>query len=373
MSYAGWGIGLASLIIAVYAEFIKKDAPKLEYDIISSTDFINNKETSVNLKIFVDTIDVQEKNLNITAYNIKVENKGTEHIRYDDYDKGAFGLNICDGKLLEPPVLLHASTSHIKDLYATNDGDSLRDENFLSIPTLSLDVDDYYTIRVVLLHNAKKSPRFIPEGKIVGQKTIEFCEFQTPNPGFWTIVFNGRWYIHIVRFFIYLIAIAAAGILFALVLSLVTDAISKRKRKNLMKELSLKRKLLETVKNEYIINGESAISLLHDMFSKNETEISTLYKKSKGFVHSKRALEKNNRNAVRFHRNRYHRIQNMIDKGYLDLKENNTIKFNKEAKQSVQAIYSMLDSKDLIRSSVPFDFNYEPLCIDRIPEIYVAK
>jgi len=41
MSYAGWGIGLASLLIAVYAEFIKKDAPKLEYDIISSTDFIN--------------------------------------------------------------------------------------------------------------------------------------------------------------------------------------------------------------------------------------------------------------------------------------------------------------------------------------------
>ena len=373
MSYAGWGIGLASLLIAVYAEFIKKDAPKLEYDIISSTDFINNNETSVSLKILVDTIDVQENHLNITAYNIKVENKGTEHIRYDDYDKGAFGLKINDGKLLEPPVLLHASTDHIKNLYGTNSGDSLRNESFLSIPSLSLDVDDYYIIRVVLLHNAEKSPRFIPEGKIVGQKSIEFCEFQTPNPGFWTIVFNGRWYIHIVRFFVYLIAIAISGILFAFVLSLITDTTSKRKRKNRMKELSRKRKLLEIVKNEYIENGESAISQLNDMFNKNEAEISTQYKKSKGFVHSKRALEKNNRNAVRFHRNRYQRIQNMIDKGYLVLNDKDTITFSEEAKQSVRAIYSMLDSLDLIRNRIPFDFNYEPVYIDRIHDIYVEK
>jgi len=360
MSYAGWGIGLASLLIAVYAEFIKKDAPKLEYDIISSTDFINNNETSASLKILVDTIDVQENHLNITAYNIKVENKGTEHIRYDDYDKGTFGLKINDGKLLEPPVLLHSSTSHIKDLYGKNSGDSLRNESFLSIPSLSLDVDDYYIIRVILLHNAEKLPRFIPEGKIVGQKSIEFCEFQTPNPGFWTIVFNGKWYIHIVRFFVYLITIAISGILFAFLLSFVTDAISKRKRKNRMNELSQKRRLIENVKKEYIEHGESAIGLLYDMFSKNEVDISTQYKKSKGFVHSKRALEKNNRNAVRFHRNRYQRIQDMIDKGYLVLKDKDTISFNEEAKQSVQAIYSMLDSQDLIRSRNPFDFNYEP-------------
>ena len=57
MSYAGWGIGLASLLIAIYAEFIKKDEPKLEYEVMSSTDFINNQETSASLKIFVDTLD----------------------------------------------------------------------------------------------------------------------------------------------------------------------------------------------------------------------------------------------------------------------------------------------------------------------------
>lgn len=38
--FAGWGIGLASLLIAIYSEFIKKDEPRLEYDIVSSTTFL---------------------------------------------------------------------------------------------------------------------------------------------------------------------------------------------------------------------------------------------------------------------------------------------------------------------------------------------
>lgn len=374
MSYAGWGIGLASLMIAVYAEFIKKDAPDLEYEILSSTDFINNSETSANLKIFVDTIDVQENHLNITAYNIKIENKGTEHIRYDDYDKGAFGLKIIDGELLEPPVLLHSSTSHIKNSYIYKN-DSLSNNSFLDIPTLSLDIDDNYTIRVVLIHNAEKTPRFIPEGKIVGQKTIEFQELQASEPGFWTIVLSGKWYIHIVRFFVYLIAVAITGIIFAVIISLVSDVIGKRKRKNRMKELAKKKKLVEFVKNDYIENGEYIIVHMHDIFSKNETDISTQYKKSKGFTHSKRALEKNNRNAVRFHRNRYNRIQMMIDKGYLEIsaEDNDKLEFNKEAKQSVQAIYVMLDSKDLLSKATSFEYYPEEMLIERIQEPTLEK
>ena len=36
MSYAGWGIGLASLLIAIYGEFIKKDEPKIVPDRVDS-------------------------------------------------------------------------------------------------------------------------------------------------------------------------------------------------------------------------------------------------------------------------------------------------------------------------------------------------
>lgn len=369
MSYAGWGIGLASLLIAIYAEFIKKDEPKLEYEIISSTDFINDQETSASLKIFVDTVDVQENHLNITAYNIKVENKGTEDIRYDDYDKGRFGLKIIDGQLLEPPALLQSSTAHIKELYLANT-DGLKDECFVTIPCLSLDVDDNYTIRVVLLHSADKTPRFMPEGKIVGQKAIDIRDLQMPEPGFWTIVFIGRWYVHIVRFFVYLFVFAFVGIVFAIVISQISDSVSKRKRKMRMNELSMKKELVESVVKDYIDDGEDAIIRLHEFFGKNENQISTQYSKSKGFVNSKKALEINNRNAVRFHRNRYRRIQNMIDKGYLELKENSTIAFNKEVKQTVQAIYTMLDARNLLRGSDIVEYHGDRVRFDRLSDYF---
>ena len=362
MSYAGWGIGLASLLIAIYGEFLKKDEPKLEYDIVSSAKFINNNETSASLKIFVDSLDVQENHLNITAYNIKVENKGTEHIRYDDYDKGDFGLRITNGKLLEPPVLLESSTEHIRSQYSERD--SLSDNRFIAIPQLSLDVNDYYIMRVVLLHGVDSIPSFTPEGKIVGQKEIVFQSLQQPVPGFWSEVFHGVWYVHIVRFFVYIFGIAFLGLLFGFVVSSISDKLSKYKRKRYMNELAKKKKLVQFVRDDYVNNGEFTIIQMNELYKKSESDITTKYKKSKGFVKSTRAWEKSNRKAVRYHKDRYQKICRMIDSGYLVLKDDDNIAFNKDAKQTVHDIYTMLDSRDLLSRLHDRGHYYEHIVID---------
>ena len=350
-SYAGWGIGLASLLIAVYAEFIKKDGPKLEYDIVSSTKFINNNETSANLKIFVDSLDVQKNHLNVSAYSIKVENKGSAHLRYDDYDKGTFGLKIQNAQLLEAPVLIESSTEHIRTLFPKRD--SLINNTFVEIPDLSLDVDDYYILRLVLLHDDNSEPDFKPEGKIVGQKNIVFNQFHSPSPNFWTIVVSGNWLVHIVRFFLYFFIIVIVILIIAFTASQIDDVVSKRKRRKLIKELAQKKRIEEFVANDYVNNGELVIKRMNDVFSKNVIELSTKYKKSKGFVNSKRALEKNNHRDSRFHRDRYNTIQRMIEKGYLVLGDDDTLTFNQSAKQSINAIYSMLVSKDLLNKEMP--------------------
>jgi len=353
-NYFGWFIGLLGTCTTIYLGFFQTKDPGLEYEIVSSTDFINNQETSANLKIFVDTLDVQENHLNITAYNIKVENKGTKHIRYDDYDKGKFGLKILDGKLLESPILLDASTIHIRERYAQN-SDSLNDGNFVAIPTLSLDVNDNYTIRVVLLHNAEKIPQFLPNGKIIGQKTIEFCELQTPNPKFWTLVFYGKWYVHVVRFLIYLIITFLVCFAVAITGSFISDILEKRERRKFINELNKKKKIIEFVKDEYIEKGVYAITLPIRLYKQNESDINTQYKKSKEIIKNKQGF--NNSKKVRNHRLQYEWIQEMIDRGYLDIKEDGGIVFNKEAKQSVLAIYGMLKSKGLLRSKYPMGYD----------------
>lgn len=357
ISNAGWGIGLASLLIAVYAEFIKKDAPRLEYDIVSSTNFINNRETSASLRIFVDSLDIQKNHLNISAVNIKVENKGTANIRYDDYDRGVFGLSINNAQLLEPPVLVDASTDHIKTLFSKID--SLNNDTFVEIPNISLDIDDYYIVRLVLLHNDNTVPSFIPEGKVVGQKEILLNTLQAPSPSFWDMVTSGNWLVHVVRFFLYFILILLLALIIAFTASQIDELVGKRKRRKHISKLSQKKRLDERVANDYIELGDYIIRRMYEIYNKDASELSTKYKKSKGFVNSKRALEKNNHRALMFHKGRFQSIQRMIDKGYLFLGEDDVITFNQYAKQSVIAIYDMLASMDLLKEPEAHTFYYD--------------
>ena len=103
MSWIGTIAGIIGLIVTIFVS-VKKNEPKLEYTIVSKIDFFNNSEPVPYIKVFLaDSINVQENNYNITAYNIKVENKGTKHIKYSDYDEGFFGLKVDNGTLLDAP------------------------------------------------------------------------------------------------------------------------------------------------------------------------------------------------------------------------------------------------------------------------------
>ena len=343
MSYAGWGIGLASLIIAIYG-LIKKNEPKLEYDIVSSTTFINNNETPAHLRIFIDSIDVQQNHLNITAYNIKVENKGSEHIRYDDYDRGDFGIRIEQGTLLEPPTILESSTEHISDLFPKND--SLHNETFLEIPHLSLDIDDYYIFHVVLLHSVDSIPCFHPEGKIIGQKDIVFQTLQAPTPGFWSEVFHGEWYIQIIRFILDIIIFFLIVSICFSISSMLNNIYMKRGRRKFVKLMESRTKnITQLVKDDYIKYGESFIEEVHDIYKKKEIEITNQYNKS---IKVKTIQEETPNGEYLLSKGQLKQIDNLIDKGYLILHMDGSISFKKEAKRSVQNLYSILDEEGKI-------------------------
>lgn len=348
--YIGWIIAIVSLGITIYLGFIKKNEPKLEYDIVSSTTFINNKESAAYLKILIDTIDIQENHLNISAINIKVENKGSEDISYYKYDKGFFGLRISNGKLLEPPTLLEASNEHIRQQFSQCD--SIIDNQSVSVPALSLDKEDYYVMRVVLLHNIDSVPSFIAEGKIVGQKEILVNTYNSPSPNFWVIAFGGNWLVQLARFFVFLIILFFVIALIVFIGDKIDEIKSKQKRKQIIKEVTGKKNILQSVKNDYINIGSSIIEEANEIYNKTEVDISNKYKKSKDFINSKRALEKNNRQAFDTHLSRYNQITKLIEKGYLILRDDDSIVFNKDAKRSVQSIYAIVAANGMLRSQL---------------------
>lgn len=361
--FAGWGIGLASLLLAVYSEFIKKDEPRLEYDIVSSTTFINKNETAANLKIFIDSLDIQKKDLNITAFNIKVSNKGTAPIRYNDYDQGFFGLKIQHGALLESPTLIEESVKQIKELFPK--GDSILNNKIISIPSLSLDVDDYYIMHIVLLHSADSIPEFHPEGRIIGQKEISLNTLKNPITGFWALVFIGDWYVHLARLFLYLIIVIISALLVGLSYSEIDTFYHKKKLERLISRLSEKYKIPQYIKEDVVKYGVSFVMRLNEIYSKKEEDLSSQYKRSKEIVTSKRQSGSKKHRNFWFYKQRYNMFHSMANKGYIELKDDGSVVINKEAKRSIQIVYSNLSSKNMLKPNYTEIYyggdSYDPL------------
>lgn len=366
--FAGWGIGLLSLLIAIYSEFIKKDEPQLEYDIISSTTFINKNETAADLKIFIDSLDIQKNDLNITAFNIKVSNKGTAPIRYNDYDQGFFGLKIEKGRLLEPPTLMEESVSQIRELFPH--GDSISSSNIINVPSLSLDVDDYYIMHIVLLHSADSVPIFRPKGRVIGQKVIPINALKTPIPSFWSLVFIGDWYVHLTRLFIYLVMVITSALIVGLSFSEIETFYHRRKFKRLISKLAERENIPQYIQEDVVKYGIYFVRQLNEVFSKNEENLSVQFKKSKEIVQSLDQPGKKKRKDLWFHKQRYKKFISMANRKYIELKDDDSVAFVKEAKRSVQVIYSSLSSNNMLPphySELYFgDDSYDPLTGEKL-------
>lgn len=339
-----WLLGIIAIVgfgVTIYLGFIKKTTPNLEYDILSETDLFNNKESASYIKIFIDSLDVQENHLNISTYRIRVGNKGNAHISFYNYDTGSFGLKIVNGTLLEPPVLLESSTEYIQSKFTEND--SVVKTSFINIPKLALDVDDYFVVKLVILHETKDSPRFIPEGKISGQKVIAVNPIQAPQPDFWTTVFFGSMLVQLVRLIAYLMAAVIVLILTVAIVAYVSDKVDKQKRRKFIRNLSKNVGILEVVKDEYINNGYANIMAMYQVYQSSEAEITNKYQQLRKRILNKSSFPEKKSLIYDINSERYELYRQMIEKGYMSITEDEKILYNKETKKSVESIYKLLE------------------------------
>ena len=338
-----WLLGIIAVVgfgVTIYLGFIKKTAPNFEYDILSETDFFNNSESASYIKIFIDSIDVQENHLNISTYRIQVGNKGNANVSYYDYDTGSFGLKIINGTLLESPVLLESSTEYIRAKFANND--SIVKTSFINIPKLALDVDDYFIVKLVILHESKDSPEFVPEGKISGQKAIAVNPIQAPQPNFWLTAFSGSILVQIMRLFAYLIAAIISLLLTAAIISYISDKVDKQKRKKFIKKLSKNGSISKSVKDEYINNGSDRIVDLYKVYQNSEADITKKYQQAKKYIVSKNALLKRKSYIYDYNSRKFELYRQMLEDGYMSITNDEKITFNKEVKKSVEKLYELL-------------------------------
>lgn len=337
----GWIFGAISIILAIYFGAIKKEEPKLEYDIVAKTDFFNHSENVSGLKVFIDdTINVQEKHFNITTYNIQIKNKGSKHIDKSDYVEGFFGLKIDNGTLLDVPFLLSSSGGYIENTFYVDT--NVKGESKIEIPKLAIDKNDKYIIKVILLHDKDSVPRFHTIGKIIGQKEIDIKEGYIEN--------NPK-KISVSSILVgILVAFIAFGINY-LFDTIIDKKMAKWKGKQKEEERQRKKEeidnlpdIMPIVKDEYLTNGYYAVALLELLYiAKDEPTITNEYRRMARYLQNNRGNTGEDYTTVK---KEYDRYQSYIEKGFLVLNEDFSLSFNKEAKESVKKLLEFLREKD---------------------------
>ena len=226
--------------------------------------------------------------------------------------------------------------------------DSLKGASLIPLPTLPLDIDDYFIFKIIVLHNADSLPSFQPEGKISGQKYIAINNAVPNKPNVFTIALGGSWLAHIIRFILYSIVsiILLIGIFY--ISEIVNDWSAKRKRIAIVKDLSKQKNILPFIKEDFINNGEIIVEQLNEIYQTSEDELNIKYQKSKRFVENKNPTTKNNREQFHIHNGRINRINNYIEKGYLIMSEDDSITFNTEAKKTIKDLYKKLEAQGLL-------------------------
>lgn len=107
---------IATIIGLIFAllSYFQNNEPKFEYEIVSRTTIFNETKRISSLQVLYDSIDVQQNNLNISVFTIKVINNG-QHIAPSFYDDGDFGIKVNNGFVTEKPVVVTTATPHIQN------------------------------------------------------------------------------------------------------------------------------------------------------------------------------------------------------------------------------------------------------------------
>lgn len=336
-------IAVVGFVITIYTSFFKKDSPLLKYEILSKVSVFNKHDDVTSLRIFLDTLDVQQNESNITFYTIRVINRGTMHINYNMYDASDFGISMCNGKIIKEPIIVDVSNDYIgKRIKETI---SVKDSSFISLPLLPLDVDDYYVVRFGVYHKNCVNPEFVCEGKISGQKSIEIINLLENRPSFLKLLLGGKWYIQALRVILYGVAFVFCfiGLLYVFA-KLIPDIKDKRARKKFIELLSMQQ-IIQKVKQDYISNGYSYISSIYDILSLSETKLNDDYLSSNAYIKNK--ANKNNERQLIFHQERVELYNKLLNDGYI-INQNKVLKSNKAFKDSVIILYKQLQINKML-------------------------
>lgn len=230
--------GLIFGLLSVYTDFFRSTSPQIQFDILSNTTVVDLKENIGKIDILYDSTSILLKKQTLSLITLKIANNGNSDVLKNFYDNHfPLGFKIDKGIILEKPTLIQSSNDYI----GQSIGLTSKNQNEINFTDFIFEKDEFFILKILVLHNANEQPEIIPEGKVAGVKQISVTKsyLSKETKTFWQRVFDGSVLIHVTRFFTYLFSFVLFALVIVLPIAFVSDSIAKRKRKRKLKEFRI--------------------------------------------------------------------------------------------------------------------------------------
>lgn len=225
---------VVSLIFGLYPIFHQRN-PAISFEITNEVNVLDLRKPLRDLTISFRGEDIEQRNLNLRIFTIRIENSGQVNILQSHYElDDIWGFEVHNGKVIETR-LVDSNSDYLKSKL----NPQLFKENIIQLKKIIFERGKFFTLEVLVLHNKDNLPEIIPIGKIAGiDRTVAVKSWlEKGKQTFIVKVFSGSIFVHIVRLFIYLSMVI---VLFAVILFLeekYEDLRYNIKKKSLMKKI----------------------------------------------------------------------------------------------------------------------------------------
>jgi hypothetical protein len=214
--------------ISIYTEFIRVSAPKLQLEVLSNEPVLDVREKLPDLEVFYQAQDIAKSGKTLSVLLVRVANRGTADILSSYYASNApIEIGINGGTIVK------ADVSETSNDYLRSTVSLLKQGPQEELSPIILEQNEWFTVKILALHDIDKQPNVTVSGKIAGQRDIQIVKSDSNDSkaNFWINTFSGSVASQVVRIVSYPIISVIIAIFIVLPPSLISDASKRRRRK----------------------------------------------------------------------------------------------------------------------------------------------
>jgi len=350
-------VGLIAAVIGIYTFFFQEKKVALDYEILANTNVFDINADITKLDIIYDGLSLKNKNDNLRIINLRVKNNGSENILKNYYDNhDPLGLSITNGRIIERPELINTSNDYLKKNLQIKFDSTGR----VIFNEVILEANQYFTIKLLILHPSNLTPNVISFGKIAGQNGIPLVSLvQQPKDqkSFLEETFYGGVFSQILRALAYTLIVLLLVIAIIFSVSKIIEYRAKHKRIRIVNEFKTNKKydynrMDDAIFSRFETEGNELLNSFLELL-KDENVLNTKYRR---WIDKLKTQEKimdyetlpdvrkniNERNSG--NQWEWDLINHMINDGFT-IKDNDTLVINQPMKKSLNQFLIFLREK----------------------------